>query len=84
MSVMAAPAMKASGCPSDELAGVGGVGPDNGDLGVHEPEMEEHFLGCVAVGHVGWGDHDEQREPPRVHGDVPCAAIDLLHRPRPD
>jgi hypothetical protein len=39
--------------PGDELAGVGGVGPDLGDLRVREAKAPEEFAGGVAVLHVG-------------------------------
>lgn len=52
--------------PGHALSGIGGIGPDDGDLGVHQAESEEDFLGRVAVGHVGWGDHDQQRQSARA------------------
>ncbi|MBP2037311.1 transposase [Streptomyces avidinii] len=47
---------------------------------MHEPQPEQDFLRRVAVGHVGRGDHDEQRQAFRVHDQVAFAAIDLLRR----
>lgn len=39
--------------PVDELSGVGGVGPHDRDLGVHQAEPEEDFLGRSGVVEVG-------------------------------
>ena len=66
--------------PVHELAGVGGVGPDDGDLGVHESQAEEDFFGGVAVLEVGAGDQDQQWRAMVVCDDVPLPSVILSQR----
>ncbi|GGT05537.1 hypothetical protein GCM10010206_79510 [Streptomyces cinerochromogenes] len=67
-------------CPVDEFAGVDGVCPDDGDLGVHQAEAEEDFLGGCGVVEVGGGDYDHEGQAGGVDDQVALAAVDLLAR----
>lgn len=62
----------------DELAGVGGVGPDLGDLRLGEAQAPEKFASGVPVGHVGGCHRDHHGQAERVDGDVSLASVDLL------
>src|SRR6266511_2686291 len=64
--------------PDHQLARVAGVGPDQPDAALRDPQSPQQRLGAVAVLDAGGGDHDRQQQPQGVHGDVAFAAVDLL------
>jgi Transposase len=44
---------------------------------VHQPQPEQHLLGCVPAREIGGGDQHQQRGAPGVDHEVPLAAVDL-------
>jgi len=64
--------------PDGELAGVGGIGPDQPDAAAGAVQVPQQRPGAVAVLDGRGGDHHGQDQAHRIHGDVPLAAVDLL------
>ncbi len=56
--------------PAHEPPRIGGIRPDDGDLGVHEPKAEEDFLRRGGIVQIGRGDHNQQGQPACVHDQV--------------
>lgn len=57
--------------PVDELAGVGGVAPGQGDLGVGLVESGQEDLAADGVVGLGGGDDDVDQEAVRINGEMP-------------
>lgn len=62
--------------PGYELARLGAVGPDDGDLRVYQPQTEEDFLRCAGFVQIDGGDHDHQGQAAGVDYEMPFAAVD--------
>ena len=66
------------GNPSDQLAGIPAIGPDQLDSREKRPYFLQQQLGPVAILDVGRMHHHPEQQPYGIYEDMPLAAVDLL------